>query len=141
MYQWLSVHGNAGCVQDAELTASTQTSGGWHVSPNRFGEAHVIHFPVPSFTKDEWKVDFVQFNFFLKGYLNLRRIELFDGRIQFWVKDVDIFSHQGRQFDDEFDLGSKWSIYAGLGVSLVLHSSHEGPGICIFNSVGARFTK
>lgn len=141
MAQWLFVHGNEGGVQDPEQTASMRTGGGWRVSPTKYGD-HWVHFAVPTFSENNWRVDRIRLTFFIKGPTTVSKIELFDGRIGFWSKDVEFEKYDGALYDEELDLGQEWLLYRGLGISIKLTSIIDhNPSLVIFHSVGAHFTK
>ena len=141
MKQWLFIHGNGGSVADPERTDSMKTGGGWRVLPSA-GE-HWIHFAVPTFSKDDWKVNRINLSFFIAGSGRISRIELWDWHTNFWNKDVNFTGTlNGKEYDKDLDLGRKWSIHRGLGISINLFAPiNHGPPLFLFRAVGARFTK
>ena len=147
MKQWLFIHGNGGSVADPEQTGSMKTGGGWRVTLYSHNE-NWAHFTVPTFSKDNWKVDRINLSLFIAGSGRISKIELWDWHTNFWNKDVNFTgTHNGKEYDKDLDLGRKWSIHRGLGISISLvypvniDILAKIPPLFLFRAVGARFTK
>jgi len=130
--RWYWIHGHSGHVQDESLIYGPSRFG-WGLDFYHRHGVNWVHFTLP--TQGNKGVRSIRLKFETSGNnAHVQRIDLYDGNIKF----MEIPGSRWGAHDIELDLGRRWTLYRGLGISIGIFGSEiEGTPWFNFISVGA----
>ena len=149
-WEWLSIHGHSGQIQNPSGVSGGPTEGGLKFTLKDLSTS--VHFAVPSrsqsyttstATAAQWKVRYLRLKFWTgSSDACITKIHVWDGDLL--LKEINYSSDKswyGLQ-DLTIDLGKKWRILRALGVSVEVSRGVESMNHDFaFYSVGARWEK